>query len=72
MKKITKNLNQYKSSLQNYALALSADENFMSKLGLSEKVLDLVLQLPHGAREKEFVKYVLDLDHHRHSLQRAA
>ena len=73
MKTVTKNANQYKASLQSYALALSADEEFMSKLGLSEKVLDLVLQLPHGAREREFVKYVLDLDHYRsHSFQKAA
>lgn len=72
MRNTTKTSSQYKASLQNYALSLSADESFMSKLGLSEKVLDLVLQLPHGAREREFVKYVLDLDHSRHSFQKAA
>jgi len=72
MKSLQKNSNQYQSSLQNYALSLSADEGFMSKIGLSERVLDFVLQLPHGERESEFVKYVLELDHSRNFFKKAA
>jgi hypothetical protein len=72
MKKKVKNSKDYQASLQNYALGLSADNDFMTKVGLSERVLDLVLQLPHGAREREFVKYVLEMDHTFQSYQQAA
>ena len=72
MKRAPKNLNQYRSFLQNYALSMSVDEAFMSQIGLSERVLDFVLQLPHGERESEFVKYVLELDHSRNFFQKAA
>ena len=72
MKNISKKLVDYRASLQNYALSLSVDESFMGKLGLSEEVLDFVFALAHGAREREFVKYVLNLDHSRHPVQRAA
>ena len=72
MKTPIKNATQYRATLQNYALLLSLKRDFMDKLGLSEAMLDEVFSLPHGPREKEFVRYVLDMDRLSNGYQKAA
>ncbi len=68
----TKRTNDYTATLKQYARELNFDSDLTTINGMSVAILNTVLALPRGEREKQFVKYVLECDRLQGPYRKAA